>query len=120
MVDGELAVETFGDLERYGVKFDAGKPRYDLLPFDALDDVAAVLAYGAKKYADRNWERGLAWGRLSGALMRHLSQFHQGQLVDEESGLPHLAHMACCALMLHGLVKRGHGNDDRTVADSGA
>jgi hypothetical protein len=33
-----------------GVKHDGDKPRWDLLPFDALDEVAGVLRYGAKKY----------------------------------------------------------------------
>ena len=31
--------------------FDAGKTRLDLLPVDALCQVADVLAYGEKKYA---------------------------------------------------------------------
>ena len=98
-----------------GVKVDDGKPRWDLLPFDALDDVAAVLRYGAIKYTSRNWEKGMAWGRLLAATFRHLAHWARGQDHDEESGLHHLAHAACCVLMLLALVKRNVGTDDRLV-----
>lgn len=100
-----------------GVKFDAGKPRWELLPFDALDEVAAVLHFGAKKYGSRNWEKGMAWGRFLGAALRHLGAWARGKNIDSESQLPHLAHAACCVLMLLALTTRGVGTDDR---DGGA
>lgn len=98
-----------------GRKDDGEKPRWDLLPFDALDEVAIVLKYGAKKYEARNWEKGMAWGRLLAAAFRHLSAWALGRGVDEESGLPHLSHAACCVLMLLALEKRNVGTDDREV-----
>lgn len=94
-------------------KFDSTKPRTDLLPFDALAGVSAVLAYGANKYAERNWERGMSWGRMLGAALRHLFAWASGEDTDPESGLPHLDHAACCVLMLSALVKRRAGRDDR-------
>ena len=96
-----------------GVKSDTGKARTDLLPADALLEVAGVLDYGAKKYAARNWEKGMACGRLTGAALRHLIAWMGGEDVDPESGHRHLAHFACCALMLCALTKRGVGEDDR-------
>lgn len=96
-------------------KFDGGKARWDLLPFDFLDEVAEVLKYGANKYAARNWEKGMAWGRLLAAALRHLTAWARGIERDEESGLSHLAHAACCVLMLGALARRGHGTDDRLV-----
>lgn len=96
-----------------GVKLDTGKPRTDLLPFDALLEVAMVLDYGAKKYAARNWELGMSWGRMLGACLRHLFAWARGVDVDDESGHHHLAHAACCALMLLALVRRNVGTDDR-------
>lgn len=108
------AADTFAPLEQLGVKFDGGKPRWDLLPPDALDDVAKVLTYGAAKYAPRNWEKGMDWGRLIAAQMRHLAAFQSGEDVDPESGLHHLAHASCCALMVHALFLRGAGSDDRS------
>jgi hypothetical protein len=98
-----------------GVKHDQEKARWDLLPFDALDEVAIVLRYGAQKYAARNWEHGMAWGRLLAAALRHLAAWAIGIEVDEESKLPHLSHAACCVLMLLALAKRGVGTDDRQV-----
>lgn len=98
-----------------GVKLDSGKPRWDLLPFDALEDVGAVLSMGAAKYAPRNWELGMAWGRLLAAALRHLSAWARGQDTDAESGLPHLAHAACCVLMLAALARRKVGTVDRQV-----
>lgn len=96
-----------------GRKDDGEKARWDLLPFDALDAVADVLKYGAKKYAPRNWEKGMARGRLVAAGMRHTTQWAMGHDVDPESGRHHLAHAACCSLMLLALVLRKHGTDDR-------
>lgn len=99
-----------------GVKHDGGKPRLDLLPFDALEEVGKVLDYGAKKYAPHNWAKGMAWGRMLAACLRHLAAWARGVEVDPESGLHHLSHAACCALMLLALVLRKAGTDDRAVS----
>jgi hypothetical protein len=83
-----------------GLKFDEGKPRYDLVPYDAVEEVVNILTMGAKKYSDRNWEEGISAGRLFGAAMRHLTAWWRKSGPDEESGKSHLAHAACCVLML--------------------
>ena len=75
-----------------GVKYDGSKLRYDLIPTKPIQDLAEVFTFGAQKYADRNWEKGLEWGRLYAAAHRHLAAFWSGQDLDEESALPHLAH----------------------------
>lgn len=110
LVPGDV---KFVPVEAEGVKFDGDKARMDLLPMDSLLGVGAVLGYGAKKYAPRNWEKGMAWGRLLGAAMRHLGAWALGQNNDSESGLPHLDHAACCILMLRALTSRNVGTDDR-------
>ena len=74
------------------VKHDHGKPRFDLLPPGPMGQVAEVYAYGAAKYADRNWEKGMDWGRVYAATQRHLHAFWGGQDLDEESALNHCAH----------------------------
>lgn len=96
-----------------GVKYDDNKPRHDLLPGDALDAIAQVLTYGANKYAARNWENGMAWGRMFAAMMRHAWAFWRGEEIDPESKLPHMAHAACCAMMLLTYFLRSTGDDDR-------
>ena len=50
-----------------GIKHDQGKPRMDLLPMDALLEIAKVFGFGACKYGDRNWEKGLDVQRLRAA-----------------------------------------------------
>ena len=95
------------------VKDDGAKPRTDLLPVRPLLDTAEVFRFGADKYADRNWERGFDWSRPYGALLRHLFLWWSGQDDDEETGLSHLAHAACCLMMLMEYRHTGAGKDDR-------
>jgi len=96
-----------------GQKHDVGKPRLDLLSPDALTGVAAVLAFGAAKYGDRNWETGLSWGRVFAAALRHLWAWWAGHEFDTESGLPHIDHAACNLMFLQHMAKRDIGHDDR-------
>lgn len=97
-----------------GQKFDGGKLCYDLLPPDALEGVVQVLTYGASKYKDRNWELGINYGRVFGAVMRHLWAWWRGQENDPESGLPHLDHAMCGVLFLSAFTKRQRlEHDDR-------
>lgn len=97
--------------------FDAGKPRWDLLQWGALEDVARVSTFGADKYGDRNWEKHVnswEWGRLLASTFRHLVAFLRREEYDPESGLPHLAHAVWNLLALMILVKDGLGVDDRS------
>lgn len=88
------------------VKYDEGKPRYDLIPAIGLDYVAQVMTYGATKYGERNWEKGLEPGRLFAALMRHSWAWMRGEIDDPESKLPHLAHAAASVMMLIDTVHK--------------
>jgi Domain of unknown function (DUF5664) len=111
MVDGQNL--------KTGIKNDKNKTRLDLLPFDALEEVGKVLTFGTTKYGDRNWEQGIAYGRVYGAALRHLWSWFTSRLTrssgkDSETGLSHLAHAACCVLFLLSYDLRGMGTfDDR-------
>lgn len=96
-----------------GRKDDNGKPRYDLIAPEMLDEIAKVLALGAAKYAPRNWEQGMSWGRVFSAMMRHAWAWWRGEENDPETGLSHLSHLACNAMFLLAYSKRGAGADDR-------
>ncbi|GJE01459.1 dATP/dGTP diphosphohydrolase domain-containing protein [Methylobacterium isbiliense] len=96
-----------------GRKDDGGKDPWDLAPWDAFRAIVQVLAFGARKYAPRNWERGMAWSRLYAALFRHLTAWWQGENVDAETGLPHLWHAGACIVFLIAYELRGVGQDDR-------
>lgn len=89
-----------------GTKHDGGKPRFDLLPAEALEAVAKVLTFGAAKYGDRNWERGIERGRLFAAVQRHLWASWGGEADDPESGMPHLWHALTGLSMLVALDQR--------------
>ena len=86
--------------------------RFDLLPWDALWQVALVFGKGAEKYAERNWERGLDYNAIAGAIGRHAGLWIAGQRRDEESGLSHMAHLATLALFALAHELRGVGNDN--------
>ncbi|MDR2054559.1 MAG: DUF5664 domain-containing protein [Desulfovibrio sp.] len=94
------------DVPTGGVKHDASKLRLDLIPPEILRALGEVLTYGADKYTDRNWERGITLDRVYAALMRHLLAWREGEAVDAESGLPHLAHALTNAGMLLTLERR--------------
>ncbi len=80
-----------------GRKYDNGKPMYNLLPADALEEVVKVLTYGAIKYNEpidqENWRLVKnPQPRYFSASQRHLWADHRGEEIDSESGLYHLAH----------------------------
>ena len=91
-----------------GRKDDAGKPRWSLIPTQALEDVVKVLTYGARKYGDDNW-REVEDGprRYYDAAMRHVVAHRQGIRLDDESGLPHLAHAVASLLFIMALEREG-------------
>ncbi len=88
-----------------GIKFDGDKPRMDLLDPWALEGLAQVLTFGAKKYAAHNWRNGISYSRLVAALSRHLSAMQRGESIDPESGLPHIDHLGCCWMFLSNFDK---------------
>lgn len=96
-----------------GRKDDQDKTPYHLLPPEFLELPAQVLAFGAKKYSARNWERGMNWSRPFSALMRHMWAWWRGENLDPETNLPHLAHAACCIMFLLSYESRAIGTDDR-------
>jgi len=96
-----------------GKKFDAEKDRWDLLPTDAVRGVVRVLTFGAKKYGDRNWEKGMDWGRLYAAALRHMTAWWEGETRDPETGHSHLWHAATCILFLCAFELRDAGRDTR-------
>jgi hypothetical protein len=95
------------------LKFDQDKLPLHLLSTEAMNQTAAVLAFGAQKYAEHNWRSGFAWSRPLSAAMRHITAFNAGEDCDPESGLSHLAHAACCIMFLLEFEKTHPHLDDR-------
>ena len=105
------------DTKAEGIKHDQQKIRWDLVPFDAVNEIAKVLTFGAEKYAARNWEKGMDWSRAFGALQRHLTRWFHGQDKDKETRITHLANAGCCLFFLLAWELRKVGTDDRPKLD---
>ena len=100
------------------LKFDTDKLPLHLLSTEAMNQTAAVLKFGAQKYAEHNWRAGFAWSRPLSAAMRHITAFNDGEDTDPESGLSHLAHAACCIMFLLEFEKTHPHLDDRYKSPS--
>jgi len=85
---------TMSNLNQSGVKDDANKLRYDLIPTSAITGLAEVLTMGAKKYTPNGW-RSVPNGieRYYAAVYRHLLAWRNGEQIDPESDLHHLKHV---------------------------
>jgi len=108
----ELCIRCVEDSDT-GLRYNEGKLPYDLIPFEAEEGLARVLAHGAKKYAARNWEKGMDWSIPYGAMRRHLAAWWNGEKTDKESGLSHMAHVLCNAAFLITYEEREIGTDNR-------
>jgi hypothetical protein len=96
-----------------GLRFNEGKTRYDLVPAYAQEQYARILTMGAQKYAERNWEKGMAWSKIIASLERHLQAIKRGEDYDKESGMLHAAHVMCNAAFLTEYYKIYPEGDDR-------
>ena len=83
-------------MNKQEAKADAGKPRLTLVPRRIIWEIAEVREYGNAKYGDpENW-RQVEIERYRDAAFRHfMAYLDDPHGVDEESGLTHLAHLAC-------------------------
>lgn len=94
-----------------GRKDDHGKPQMRLLPWVALVAVAQVMTWAIEgkenPYPAGNWKK-VEPDRYKDALGRHLAAYFEDDAsTDDESGLSHLSHAACCVLMLLWFQKKG-------------
>lgn len=97
------------DLHQPGAKDDSTKPRWGLVLgafAPALSEVVDVGTFGARKYTDGGWlsvPNGIQ--RYTDAALRHAAAHARGELVDPETGLSHLAHLAWNTLAILTLSK---------------
>lgn len=85
-------------------KFDQGKLDYTTIPTELLTAVAKVREYGIQKYHERDSWKKVEIERYRAALYRHwLAYLDNPGGYDEESGLPHIYHVACNVAFLCAL-----------------
>ena len=98
-----------------GLRYDEGKPRLELLPTIALEDIASVLGAGAKKYADHNWARGMSWSKVLGCAQRHLAKLQRGLDFDlNETECFHAAQVAINMMFILQYYRTCPELDDRS------
>lgn len=56
--------------------------------------------FGAKKYNDHNWMKGLKTTEICESLLRHVFAYLEGEDNDPESGISHIGHIQCNAMFL--------------------
>ena len=107
-----------------GLRYNAGKLKWGLVDYKALEPMVRVLMYGAHKYSlfknksgkiikgsqiseenaykyllyysgANNWKNGLDKREILECAMRHLALLMDGERIDKESKLPHSGHILC-------------------------
>lgn len=80
----------------------ATKTPLGLIPPFAMEQTAWAHKLGAEKYGPYNWrDTGVCASTYINAMMRHLNAWRDGEDFDPESGISHLAHVACnCNILL--------------------
>ena len=101
-------VKDSGERRQFGTgavrDMSSGKGRYDLISPLFLKRLAKHFENGAKKYGDRNWEKGIPLSSYLDSAMRHLSNYLEG-LRDED----HLAAAAwniSCLIHMEEMIER--------------
>jgi len=98
------------------VKADAGKIQPTLVPREIIRAIATIRAYGNAKYPEGgkdNW-KNVEPERYRDALCRHLMAYlDDPHGVDEESGYPHLWHLATNVAFLCELEKPKPFNENK-------
>lgn len=95
----------------YGEK----KPKLSDTPTVSLRELGKVHTMGAVKYGRFNWrEHTVSATVYYDAAMRHFMAWFDGEDVDPESGLSHLAHVMACASILLDAQDKEKLNDNRT------
>jgi hypothetical protein len=113
LMAGRIPKDESPYMPNVAVKHDTGKPPMSLISRTALIEEAKVLAFGKDKYGAHNWRAGMDFSRLMDACLRHVYAFADGEDLDSETGLSHLAHARCCLAFLLEYQGKRLGTDDR-------
>ena len=85
--------ESKRDTDVDGFKLDMGKLRFDLVPPEAIKEIAKVMTKGCEKYPPNNWKKvDDLKNRYLAALYRHLNAWQLGENNDPDTGISHLSH----------------------------
>lgn len=119
-------METSAEPTR-AIRHDQDKPDMSLLSPIAMFGLARVMTHGLKKYPGSQWKKGMAWSKVTAALLRHLFKFMAGEDFDfdsncqgcqnnkcaNHSALPHVDCIAANAMFLQEYFRKHKDLDDR-------
>lgn len=98
-----------------------GKLKLNLVPNKGLEAVAKVREFGNNKYpsgGSNNYLDGtVKVDDLVEAIRRHALKHNSGELLDDESSMLHLAHIAASAMMAIEILHKGAKDNNLTMRD---
>lgn len=101
-------------------KCDFGKIRPSLVPVELVKAVAQVREYGCKKYKNPDNWKAVEPQRYVDAMYRHMLNYLREQdSTDDESGLPHLWHIACNVAFLIAIGYKEDLKYDHVISNAG-
>jgi hypothetical protein len=90
-----------------------------LIPPCAMNQTALVHKFGASRYGPFNWrDTRVCASTYVNAIMRHLNAWRDGEDLDPESGISHIAHISCSCNILMDADYCGTLMDDRNKAQN--
>jgi len=93
------------------------KPGIEGVPVAPIFMVGEVMRLGIRKYGLTNWRHDpISASVYYNAAMRHLLSWWDGENLDSESQLPHLAHAVACLMIMLDARLSDDLNDDRPSA----
>lgn len=100
------------------IKADNGKPRLSLVPMEIIRNIARIREFGLKKYKEKESWKSVEVERYRDALLRHTLLYIEDPYgLDDESGLPHLWHLACNVAFLCELEKGKFKNNKLDLSE---
>ena len=104
-------------MKKQEAKADAGKLKLSLVPTEIIRNIAVIREYGNRKYgSSENW-RTVDKQRYVDALYRHWLAYIDGERYDQESGLPHIWHVACNLAFIIEMEKEVEYTQDLHTSD---
>lgn len=104
-------------MENKAKRYNQGKLKWSLVDFESLEEMVKVLEFGAEKYGDDNWKKGLTTKSIAESMLRHLFSFLAGEDKDEESNCSHIAHLQCNAMFMMYMLNNLPEFDNRKTVD---
>ena len=105
----EFITKDSGKRQNYksGMRRDlqTGKPRFDLIYYPFLYDLAMLMTRGAEKYGERNWEKANSieeLNRFKASAWRHFCQFMNGE-TDEAHHSAVVFNLAAIQMLINKL-----------------